>query len=153
MRLRSWRMDSSIVAWAAGLVLVSLAFSITGCRPGAPAGGGAPVPAPQVEEPDAPKGEAVADPAIREARDQADAIFGGLLAGKFDNDPDLSPVARKVKGYQSYSIKSQKIVRAGAADFHGVLTGPAGRARFDMTLMKQVSGNWAIGRFSGPNPE
>jgi len=42
-----------------------------------------------------------------EARGQADAILGGRLAGTFDNDPDLSPVARKVKRYQSYSIKSQ----------------------------------------------
>ena len=39
------------------------------------------------------------------------------------------PVARKVKGYQAYSIKSQKVVREGAADFRGVLTGPAVTAR------------------------
>jgi hypothetical protein len=62
-------------------------------------------------------------------------------------------VARKVKGYQSCSIKSQKIVRKGAADFSGVLIGPPGRARFDMTLVKQDSGKWLIGAFSGPKPE
>ncbi len=82
----------------------------------------------------------MADPVLREAREQADATLGGLLAGKYDNDPNLAPVARKVKGYQSCSIKSQQIVREGAADFRGTLTGPAGRARFDMTLVKQASG-------------
>jgi hypothetical protein len=87
------------------------------------------------------------------AREQADATLGGLLAGKFDNDADLSPVARKLKGYQSASVKSQKIVRDGAAEFGGVLTGPASRARFDMTLVKQASGKWAVGTFSGPNLE
>jgi hypothetical protein len=95
----------------------------------------------------------VADPALREAREQADAILAGLLGGKLDNDPDLSPVARKLKGYQSCAIKAQQLVRDGAADFRGVLTGPAARARFDMTLVKQSSGKWAIGTFSGPNPE
>jgi hypothetical protein len=146
-------MDRSLAGWAAGLVTVSLALAVTGCRPAALSGGGAPAPAPQPEERDAPKGEAVADPALREARDQADAILGDLLAGKLDNDSGLSPVARKVKGYQSCSIKSQKIVRGGAVDFRGVLTGPAGRARIDMTLVKQVSGKWAIGTFSGPDSE
>jgi hypothetical protein len=95
----------------------------------------------------------VGDSALREARDQADAVLGGLLAGKFDDDPDLWPVARKLKGYQSCAIKSQQLVREGAADFRGVLTGPAVRARFDMSLMKQANGKWAIGTFSGPNPE
>jgi hypothetical protein len=90
---------------------------------------------------------------LREGREQADAILDGLLAGKLDQDQDLSPVARKVKGYQSWSITSQNIVREGAADFQGVLSSPAGRARFDMLLVKQMSGNWAVGTFSGPNPE
>jgi hypothetical protein len=95
----------------------------------------------------------VADPALREARDQAEAILGDLLVGKFDNDPDLWPVARKVKGYQSCAIKSQQLVREGAVDFRGVLTGPTDRARFDMSLMKQANGEWAVGTFSGPYPE
>jgi hypothetical protein len=34
-----------------------------------------------------------------------------------------------------------------------MLLSPAGRARFEMTLVKQMSGKWAIGTFSGPNPE
>ncbi len=94
----------------------------------------------------------MADPVLREAREQADEILGSLLAGKFDNDPDLWPVARKVKGYRSCTIKSQKIVREGAADFRGVLDSPTGRARFEMTLVKQVGGKWAVGTFSGPDP-
>ena len=76
-----------------------------------------------------------------------------LLAGKLDNDPDLAVVAKKVKGYQSGSIKAQEIVREGTAQFRGLLTGPAGRAKFDMTLVKQGDGRWAIGIFSGPNSE
>ena len=147
------RIGSSLVEWAAGVVVVSFALSIGGCRPVAPGGGGGPALASPAEEPDAQKGEVVADPVLREARDQADAILGGLLAGKFDNDPDLAPVARKVKGYQSSAIKTQQLIRDGAVDFRGVLAGQSGRARFNMTLVKQANGKWAVGEFSGPNPE
>jgi hypothetical protein len=103
--------------------------------------------------PGAPKGEAITDPVLRQAREQADSILGGLLAGKFDQDPDLWPVARKVKGFQSWAIKSQRVAREGAAEFRGVLTRPGDAARFDVTLVKQVSGKWAVGTFSGPNRE
>ena len=105
------------------------------------------------EVPDAPKGEAIADPVLRQAREQADSILDGLLAGKFDQDPDLAPVARKLKRFQSWAIKSQKVVREGAAEFQGVLTRPEGAARFNVTLVKQASGKWMVGAFSGPNPE
>jgi hypothetical protein len=50
-------------------------------------------------------------------------------------------------------MAAKKIVREGTAEFQGVLRSPAGRALFDMTLVKQVTGKWAIGAFSGPNPE
>jgi hypothetical protein len=136
-----------------GLLAVSLALAVTGCRPATPGGGGALSPAPRPEEPEAPKGEALADPILREARDQADTIVGGLLAGEFDSDRDLWPVARKVKGYRSHSIRSQEIAREGAVDFRGVLTGPSRPARFAMTLVKQKDGKWAIGTFSGPEQE
>jgi hypothetical protein len=63
------------------------------------------------------------------------------------------PLARKLKGYQNCSIKSQGIERENHAVFRGVLNGSAGRARFETTLVKQASGKWAIGMFSGPNPE
>jgi hypothetical protein len=103
--------------------------------------------------PDAPTGEAIADPVLRQARAQADSILDGLLAGQFDQDPDLGPVAKKLKGFQSWAIKSQKVVREGAAEFQGVLTSPGGAAGFKVTLVKQASGKWAVGAFSGPNRE
>ena len=129
-------------------VWVGLVF-LAGCRPTAVG----PAPAPHAEEPDAPKGDAIADPVLREARTEADTLLGGLIAAKFDHDPDLAPVARKVIGYQSFSVKSQTMSRVGTAEFWGVLGGPAGRARFDLTLVRQTDGRWAVGAFSGPNPE
>src|SRR5262245_31293680 len=90
------------------------------CQPAAPKGGGA--PAPTAEEPDAPKGDAIADPVLREAREQLDALLTDLLAGKLDQDEFLGRVAKKLKGYQSWSIKSQRLVREGAAGFRGILT-------------------------------
>jgi hypothetical protein len=130
-------------------VVVLVALVAAGCRPAAPGGGG-PAPA---EEPDAPAAGAIADPVLRRAREQADATLGGLLAGTLDADPDLAPAAKKLKGYQSYAVKSQTLVREGAAEFGGVLTGPKGRARFRMTLFEQAAGGWAVGAFSGPDPE
>ena len=122
-------------------------------RPVPVAGGGGvapalPAPAAAV---DAPKGKDIVDPVLRESREKADAILDGLLAGKFDQDADLSPVARKRKGYQSWSITSQKMARPDAATFGGELAGPAGRAAFDMLLVKQQTGHWAVATFSGPN--
>jgi len=121
LRLSKCILRSSV--WATLLVTVACA----GCQPAAPKGGGA--PAPKAEEPDAPKGEAIADPVLREARDQVDAVLKDLLAGKLDQDENFAPVARKLKGYQSWSIKSQQLARDGAADFRGVLTAPGARAR------------------------
>ena len=99
---------------------------------------------------DAPKGAAIADPVLREAREQFDGIMGELLAGKFDADPDLWPVARKLKGFQAWSIQSQRIAWEKAAEFKGVLTGADARSHFAVTVVKQASGKWAIGTFSGP---
>lgn len=134
-------------AWSALLLAVACA----GCQPAAPKGGG--TPAPKVAAPDAPKGEAIADPDLREAREQVDAVLADLLAGKLDQDENLAPVARKLKGYQSWSIKSQRLVREGAADFRGLLTAPGGQASFDIHFVKQAGGEWAIGTFGGPNAE
>ena len=124
----------------------------TGCRPAVPAGGN-PSKSAQAEEPDAPSAEAITDPVLREARVQADTTLSGLLAGQFDKDPDLWPIASKLKTFQTYSIKSQKIVREGAANFQGLLRNGVGRAHFDITFVKQSNGKWAIGTASGPNPE
>jgi hypothetical protein len=93
------------------------------------------------------------DPVLREAREQADAILTDLLAGELDSDPDLWPVARKLMGYDLYSVKSQKLDSDGAAQFGGMLTSSTGRASFEMMLVKQQSDKWAVATFSGPNLE
>jgi hypothetical protein len=140
------------------LFILLIALVLAGCRPAAPGGGGAPAAAPRAEEPDAPKGEAIADPVLREARGQADVILAGLLAGQYDDDwaSGLAAVARKLKGYRTYAVKSQKMDSETDSETHaafgGVLTGPAGSARFDMLLVKQQGGQWAVGTFGGPDP-
>jgi hypothetical protein len=130
-------------AGAVGLLVLA------GCRPANPR----PAVRAPAKLPEAPKGEALADPMMREARDQAEAILGDLLAGKFENDPDLVPLSKKLKGYQAWTIRSQEALRADAAAFHGELAAPGARARFTMTLVKQENGKWAVGAFSGPNPQ
>ena len=90
MQQRNQRASHSVGKWAAALATVSLALAVTGCQPAAPGGGGVPAPAPQAEQPDAPKGEAIADPVLREAREQADAILDGLLAGNYEADRSLA---------------------------------------------------------------
>jgi hypothetical protein len=129
--------------------IILVTVILAGCRPAVP---GRAVLAP-AEELDAPNAEAIGDPELRQAREQADATLGGLLAGKLEAHPSLSPVAKKLKGYQSYAVKSQQIVRDGTAEFRGLLSAPSGRVRFDLTLVKQADGRWAVGTFSGPNPE
>jgi hypothetical protein len=103
------------------------------------------------DDPSAPRGNAIADPVLREARDEAEAVLLGLVSGKFDDDENLSLVAEKVKGYTSWSVTSQKIVKNGSAEFKGTLSSPSGRARFSMMLVKQAGGRWAVGIFSGPD--
>ncbi|HEV3446487.1 MAG TPA: hypothetical protein VG099_17720 [Gemmataceae bacterium] len=136
--------------YCAGVMLLVAAI---GCgRSGtAPAGNTSVMAA--ADEAAAPKGNAIADPVLREARDEADEVLHGLLAGMFDQDENLAVVAEKVKGYTSWSVRSQKIVKAGMAEFHGILSSPAGKATFTMLLVKQTGGQWAVGMFSGPNPQ
>jgi hypothetical protein len=105
------------------------------------------------DEAAAPKGNAIADAVLREARDEADEVLHGLLAGMFDQDENLAVVAEKVKGYTSWSIRSQKIVRGGMAEFQGILSNPAAKATFTMLLVKQAGGQWAVAMFSGPYPQ
>jgi hypothetical protein len=140
-------------AWRRAVVGLLGALVLTGCARKTPGvgGGAAPAPAAPAVEVEAPNGKAIADPVLRESREQADAILNSLLAGKFDQDPALLPVARKLKGFQSWTINSQKLVRADAAEFRGTLTSPTVRAGFDMTLVKQANGKWAVATFSGPN--
>jgi len=71
--------------------------------------------------------------------------------GKYDWDSGLASVARKLKVYQSYAIKSQNLDSEKDATFAGVLTGPTSQAHFDVLLVKQQSGQWAVGTFGGPD--
>jgi hypothetical protein len=95
------------------------------------------------------------NPLVKEAKPDTEGILNDLLAGKDDNDPDLGPVARKVKGYQSWSIERQSLDPDDpkAVNFTGTLKGPKGEATFTASMKKQQNGKWMIGHFSGPNPK
>ena len=101
----------------------------------------------------APRGDAIRDPELREAHDATERILDGLLAGKFDRDNDLRPVAAQVQGFRSWSITAQTLTRPGEAEFTGHLSGPNGRASFSLGAIKQQDGHWAVGTFSGPKPD
>jgi hypothetical protein len=127
---------------AAPLVIV-----VVGC-------GQSPVPTttvtPASAESSLPKGKAIADPLLREARDAGDALLLHLLQGQFDQDESLAMVAEKLKGYSSWSITSQTITGTRTAAFKGTVSNAAGKAAFNMTLVKHSSGQWAISKFFGP---
>jgi hypothetical protein len=79
-----------------------------------------------------------------------------LLAGKLDNDMSLAPVARKLKGFRSWSIERQNIDPSHdpkAVIFAGTLKGPQGEATFVAMMVKQQNGRWMIGSFKGPDPK
>ena len=93
-------------------------------------------------------------PQAREAVAATTDILDRLLAGKLDEDPNLSPVARKVKGYRTWSITTAASVAGEppAWNFGGTLDGGArGSARFSVRMVRQRNGGWAVGSFSGPN--
>ncbi len=46
---------------------------------------------------------------LREAREQLDVILAGLLAGKFDEDQDMAPVARKVTQVTDTGLAELKV--------------------------------------------
>jgi hypothetical protein len=93
------------------------------------------------------------DPMVKEARSDTDAVLNDLLAGKLDNDPDMAPVARKLKGFQSWSIERQNIDRDNpkVVKFSGTLKGAKGEANFVASMVKQQNGKWMIGVFQGPD--
>ena len=95
------------------------------------------------------------DPLVKEARADTEVVLNDLLAGKYDEDPDFAPVARKVKGFQSWSIETQNLDPDSprAVNFGGTLKGPKGEATFLASMRKQQNGKWMIGYFSGPNPK
>ena len=120
-----------------------------GCMPAAPP---APAPAPA---PNAPVKDDRDDPLVKEALPDTEAVLTDLLAGKYDDDPDLAPVARKVKGYRSWTIDRQERDpdHRTAVNFTGTLTGPTGQATFTASMVKQRNGKWMIGYFMPPQPK
>ena len=135
------------IAWLFTFPLLVVAVGCNGSGPTAPS----PV-ASESDATSAPKGNAIPDPVLRQARDEADAVLLGLLSGKFDQDENLALVAEKMKGYTSWSVKSQTLARQGAAEFKGTVDRPQGSANFTMMLVKQAGGQWAVATFSGPYP-
>jgi hypothetical protein len=135
------------------LLAFGLILSVVGCKkPAAP-----PVP-PQAASASAPGFRPdlvapVSNAELAAAQASATSILDGLLAGQYDTDAGLSPVARKVKGFTSWSVTAQKKEPGGAAGWHftGTLNAPR-PASFDLYLVKQEAGGWAVGSFSGPNP-
>lgn len=91
-------------------------------------------------------------PLVKEARPDTEAVLTGLLAGKYDADPDFAPIAQKLKGYSTWVITAQEPDpdNRNAVHFDGTLSGPAGEATFTAYMVKQQSGRWMIGSFSGP---
>ena len=136
------------LAW--GVAVVPF-MAVIGCGPATSGSNGTASVIPANDETAAPKGNAIAEPMLREARDEAEALLRGLLAGEFDQDENLALVAEKLKGYTSWSIKAQTLAGKGTAEFKGTLSGPAGKRNFSMLLVKQAAGKWAVGTFSGPN--
>ncbi len=152
MRWRDWHARPAAGMLLALSATLFLFFPPVNCRPATPASSGAPSSAPVAEEPDAPKGEAIADPVLREARARADVIVTGLLAGKLEQGQQVWPLEKKLKGFQSSSIKTQRLVREGTAQFKGVPSGSTARTSFSLKLVKQASGRWEIGWFSFSGP-
>ena len=93
------------------------------------------------------------EPMVKEARSDTEVVLNDLLTGKLDNDPSLAPVARKLKGFQSWSIETQNIDRENpkTVKFRGTLKGPQGEATFVASMVKQQNGKWMIGYFQGPD--
>ena len=118
--------------------------------PAVPKGPAAPAGAPLVE---APKGEAIDDAVLREARAATDDILRKLLDGKTEDDSASEQIAKKIEGYKAAVVTAQKMSREDAAEFEGKFVGPGGRASFKTTVVKQKNGKWAIGHFSGPNAD
>jgi hypothetical protein len=141
-------MHPSIATLLGGLI----AIAVSGCNRLAapPVKGPAVAPAVIVE---APKGDEIEDPVLREARAATDEILSSMLAVKAQEDSGSERIAKKIGTYQAAVITSQKMTGKDAARFEGKLTAPTAQASFQATVVKQQNGKWAIGSFSGPNAE
>ncbi len=132
--------------YARMVIFVTLLCGLhVGCKP-APPPKAVPLPVAQ-------KKDDADNPLVKEARPETEAVLKELLAGKYDNDPNLFPIARKVKGFQSWSIETQQINPdlPKAINFSGTLKGPNGEATFTVLMVKQENGKWMIATFQGPN--
>lgn len=94
-------------------------------------------------------------PVVKEARADTEVVLNDLLAGKYEEDSNFAVLDRKLKGFQSWSIETQKMDADDprAVNFSGTLKGPRGEATFTALMVKQQNGKWMIGTFSGPNPK
>jgi hypothetical protein len=134
------------------LVMVApLCGSGVGCGPSAPSPSTPPTGAASA----APKKNDADNSLVKEARPDTEATLNDLIVGKYDNDQNFYPIARKLKGFRSWSIDSQEVVPdlPKAVRFGGTLKGPTGEATFTATMVKQQNGKWMIGTFEGPNPK
>jgi hypothetical protein len=96
------------------------------------------------------------DPELGAAQAATTNALDALLAGTLAADDPLAPVARKVAGYQTWSVTARTPVAGPppAWDFSGTLAAAPGRsARFTVRMVKQQSGHWAVGLFRGPDPQ
>jgi hypothetical protein len=133
-------------------VVVVVAFFCAGgvgCTPSSHA------PSPTGAAPAIPKKNDADNPMVKESRPDTESILNDLIAGKYDKDQNFYPIARKLKGFRSWSIDSQEVVPdpPKAVRFGGTLKGPTGEATFTVTMVKQQNGKWMIGTFEGPNPK
>ena len=95
------------------------------------------------------------DPELGAAQAATTNVLDALLAGTLAADDPLAPVTRKVAGYQTWSVTGRTSVAGPppAWDFSGTLAAPGRSARFTVRMVKQQSGDWAVGSFRGPDPQ
>jgi hypothetical protein len=82
-------------------------------------------------------------------------MMARILSGKGDDDPDLAPVARKLKPYTTWAVTSAQRETGDppAWTFGGWVEGPQGTSTFSVRMVKQKNGAWAVGYLRGPNPK
>jgi len=141
-------MEFRIIA-AAGICLVAAITS--GCgKPVAVA----PTLAPPAAPTGAPRQDADETPLVKEVRAETGTILDDLLAGKYDDDPSYAPIARKLKGFRSWSIQTAALDKDSppTVKVEGTLVGANRDATFSALIVKQeATGRWMIGSFNGPN--
>src|SRR5260370_36284374 len=91
--------------YCAGVMLLAAAI---GCGQSGTAPGGNTSVMAAADEAAVPKGNAIADPVLREARDQADEVLHGLLAGMFDQEENLAGVGGERGGVTPLSRRAPK---------------------------------------------